>query len=210
MSTLFGESVIGDVESDLGSSNSKRQTSRFRRCVGGDLAATCPHSSAGAICRPGSKLNRTEFLPRRDYLRHGEDSDILDTNDRAGPQCREEAGGSVGVTVQRDLSGKISPQRSNRPTAHRKRPRSISCVFGSIGGGDGRDRRGGSDSFEPRFERFDQLSTTNIETTRPRWNSSSRSTGSTRRRWTLGMTGGYTREQQAWAPCRRASPPPGR
>ena len=67
-----------------------------------------------------------------------------------------------------------------------------------------------SDSFDRRFERFDQLSTTNIETTRPRWNSSSRSTGSTRRRLTLGMTGGYTREQRAWAPCRRASPPPGR
>ena len=35
-----------------------------------------------------------------------------------------------------------------------------------------------SDSFDRRFERFGQFSTTNIETTRPRWNSSSRSTGS--------------------------------
>ena len=53
MSTLFGESVIGDVESDLGSSNSKRQTSRFRRCVGGDGVRTV------------SGLKALEFKPER-------------------------------------------------------------------------------------------------------------------------------------------------
>ena len=46
------------------------------------------------------------------------DKGIANASDRSGPQCREEAGGSVGVTVRRDLSGEISPQRSNRPTAH--------------------------------------------------------------------------------------------
>ena len=62
------------------------------------------------------------------------------------PRRREAFGHTVIATGWGDLAGAISPARPGRPSAARKRARSIPRAFGSIGDGRGRDRRGGSDS----------------------------------------------------------------
>ena len=62
-----------------------------------------------------------------------------------GPECREAFGRTVSATGWDDLAGAISPARPGRPSAARKRACSIPRVFGSIGDGRCRDRRGVSD-----------------------------------------------------------------
>ena len=56
---------------------------------------------------------------------------LPDTSDRSGPQCGKVFGGSVNTTLRQDFTVAISPERSSRPSANRKRPRSISRVFHS-------------------------------------------------------------------------------
>ena len=63
--------------------------------------------------------------------------DRPDTNDRTGPKCRE-IGGSVGESSHQVFPVVLSPERSDRPSENRKRPRAISSVFQSIGGAFGR------------------------------------------------------------------------
>ena len=60
-----------------------------------------------------------------------------DTGDRSGPKCRE-IGGSVGESSHQVFPVVLSPERSDRPSENRKRPRAISSVFQSIGGAFGR------------------------------------------------------------------------
>ena len=60
-----------------------------------------------------------------------------DTGDLSGPECRE-IGGSVGESSHQEFPVVLSPERSDRPSANRKRPRAISSVFQSIGGAFGR------------------------------------------------------------------------
>ena len=67
------------------------------------------------------------------------EADILDPSDRPGPECREAFGGSVIATGWDDRASAIGPARPSRPSADRKRARSIRRVFGSIGGGCVRD-----------------------------------------------------------------------
>ena len=60
-----------------------------------------------------------------------------DTSERSGPECRE-IGGSVGEPSHQEIPVVLSPERSDRPSANRKRPRAISSVFQSIGSAFGR------------------------------------------------------------------------
>ena len=62
---------------------------------------------------------------------------LPDTSDRTGPECRE-IGGSVGESSRQEFPVVLSPERSDRPSANRKRPRAISSVFQSIGRAFGR------------------------------------------------------------------------
>ena len=57
-----------------------------------------------------------------------------DRSDRSGPECRKMFGCSVTVTLQQGFVAAVSPAWSIPPSANRKRPRSISRVFQSIGG----------------------------------------------------------------------------
>ena len=59
-------------------------------------------------------------------------ADLPDTSDRLGPECREAFGVSVIAKSREDLPGAISPARPSRPSADRKRARSISRVLQSI------------------------------------------------------------------------------
>ena len=60
------------------------------------------------------------------------EADIPGTSDRTGPECREAFGGSVIAKSREDFPGAISPARPSRPSADRKRARSISRVLQSI------------------------------------------------------------------------------
>ena len=56
------------------------------------------------------------------------------SSDRFGPQCGEMSGGSINTTLRQDLRAAISAQRLGRPSANRKRLRSMSRVFHSVRG----------------------------------------------------------------------------
>ena len=62
------------------------------------------------------------------------EADITDTSDRPGPKRREVIGDSVAETLRQEIPAAISPERSSRPSANRKRPHSMSRVFQSIRG----------------------------------------------------------------------------
>ena len=66
------------------------------------------------------------------------EADITDMSDRPGPECREVSDCSVSVTVRQGFPPAISLEWSSRPSADRKRLRSISRVFQSICGAFGR------------------------------------------------------------------------
>ena len=59
-------------------------------------------------------------------------ADITDTSDRSGPQCGEVSEDSVGATVRQHSRAAISPERSSRASANRKRPRSMPSVFHNV------------------------------------------------------------------------------
>ena len=75
--------------------------------------------------------------PHRVYRRRSESwREAWGTNrrDRSGPKCRERFGGSCRRVRLQGFPAAVSNERSNRPSANRKRPRSISRVFQRIRG----------------------------------------------------------------------------
>ena len=94
-------------------------------------------SRAPVTIRTASGSEPRRDLWRRHCLGRSEEAGVPSTGDRPGPVCRE-IGGSVGESSHQEFPVVLSPERSDRPSANRKRPRAISSVFQSIGGTFGR------------------------------------------------------------------------
>ena len=81
-------------------------------------------------CRPAPRrpVNRSGF-PETVVSESRREPGIPNTSARSGPKCREVFGGSVAASLRQDFPVAISPERSSRPSANRKRPRSMPRVF---------------------------------------------------------------------------------